>query len=152
MLGQFLSFSGRKSNWQFDFRPFIGYNLCFNHSNKSCEPILDIYIPRAFQWFKDFDNLIGFDPYNCFLKIRESIWTLTPKVGAHLGMWWFIPSLSYIPRSMRCDFWASFPLGVHPCLGREPKARVATTLLYTQETWYIWLIGFKATLTENLDL
>jgi hypothetical protein len=29
---------------------------------------------------------MGFDPYNRFLKIQESIETLTPKVGAHLGV------------------------------------------------------------------
>jgi hypothetical protein len=29
---------------------------------------------------------MGFDPYNCSLKIRESIKTPTPKVGAHLGV------------------------------------------------------------------
>jgi hypothetical protein len=33
-----------------------------------------------------------FDPYNRPLKIQESIGTLTPKVGAHLGVWGFIPS------------------------------------------------------------
>jgi hypothetical protein len=27
---------------------------------------------------------MGFDPYNCFLNIRESIKILTPKMGAHL--------------------------------------------------------------------
>jgi hypothetical protein len=35
---------------------------------------------------------MGFDPYNCSLKIQESIGTPSPKVGAHLGMWRFIPS------------------------------------------------------------
>jgi hypothetical protein len=29
---------------------------------------------------------MGFDPYNCSLKIQESIGTPTPKMGAHLGM------------------------------------------------------------------
>jgi hypothetical protein len=28
---------------------------------------------------------MSFDPYNCPLKIRESIGIPTPKVGAHLG-------------------------------------------------------------------
>jgi hypothetical protein len=35
---------------------------------------------------------MGFDPCNCSLKIRESIEIPTPKVGAHLGVWRFIPS------------------------------------------------------------
>jgi len=29
---------------------------------------------------------MGFDACNCFLKIWKSIESLTPKVGAHLGM------------------------------------------------------------------
>jgi len=33
-----------------------------------------------------------FDLCNCPLKIQESIGTPTPKVGAHLGVWGFIPS------------------------------------------------------------
>jgi hypothetical protein len=37
---------------------------------------------------------MGFDPYNHFLKIQESIGTLIPKVKVHLGMWRFIPSHS----------------------------------------------------------
>jgi hypothetical protein len=35
---------------------------------------------------------MGFNPYNYSLKIWESIMTPTPKVGAHLGVWGFIPS------------------------------------------------------------
>ncbi len=70
--------------------PCFDQNLCLKCPNGSCEPILDIYIPRAFQWY----NPMGFDPYNRFLKIRESIEILTPKVGAHLGVWGFIPSHS----------------------------------------------------------
>jgi hypothetical protein len=30
--------------------PFFGHNLC---SNGSCEPILDIYVVRNFQWYKE---------------------------------------------------------------------------------------------------
>jgi len=37
---------------------------------------------------------MGFDPCNFFLKIWESIDTLTPKMGAQLGVWGFIPSHS----------------------------------------------------------
>jgi hypothetical protein len=68
-----------------------------------------------------------FDPYNRSLKIQESIKTLTPKMGAHLGMQRFI-KFSYIPRSMRCDSWASLLACIlaSPCLGCEPKVRVVT--------------------------
>jgi hypothetical protein len=32
--------------------PSFGQNLCFEDPNGSCEPILDIYVPRAFPWYK----------------------------------------------------------------------------------------------------
>jgi hypothetical protein len=34
--------------------PFFGRNLCFRYSNGLCEPILDIYVSRTFQWYKEF--------------------------------------------------------------------------------------------------
>jgi len=71
---------------------FFGHNLCFKYPNGSCKFILDIYILRAFQWYKQLFNPMGFDACNHFLKIRESIKTSTPKMGAHLGAWRFIPS------------------------------------------------------------
>jgi hypothetical protein len=74
--------------------PSFGHNLCFKCSNESCEPILDIYVSRTFQWYKELFNPMGFDPCNCFLKIRNSVETPTPKVGGHLGVWKFIPSHS----------------------------------------------------------
>jgi len=46
---------------------------------------------------------MGFDSYNRSLNIQKFIGTPTPKVGAHLGMWGFIPSLSHTPKSMKCD-------------------------------------------------
>jgi hypothetical protein len=58
------------------------------------EVILNIYVPRAFQWYKELFNLMSFDPYDCPLKVRESIGTPTPKVKDHLGVWGFIPSHS----------------------------------------------------------
>jgi hypothetical protein len=72
--------------------PSFGHNLCFKCPNGPCEPILDIYVPRAFQWYKELFNLMIFDPCNRPLKIWKSIETPTPKVGAHLGMWGLIPS------------------------------------------------------------
>jgi hypothetical protein len=89
--------------------PSFDHNLCF-YSNGSCKPILDIYVPRAFQWYKKLLNLMGFDPCNCSLKIQESINTLTPKVGVHLRVWKFnSPTFPYSqpPGSMKCDSRAS---------------------------------------------
>jgi len=107
----------------------FGHNLCFKYPNVSCKRILNIYVPRYFQWYKEFFNPMGFDPYNCSLKIRESIRTPTLKVGAHLGVWRFIPSCSpTFPRT-----WNGTPelhswphTFASPCLGHEPKARVGT--------------------------
>jgi hypothetical protein len=70
----------------------FGCNLCFKYTNGSCEPILDIFVLRTFQWYKELFNLMTFDPYNRLLKIWESIGTPTLKVGTHLGVCGFIPS------------------------------------------------------------
>jgi len=74
--------------------PSFGHNLCFKCPNGSCKLILNIYVPRAFQWYNEFLNPISFDPCNCFLKIWKSTRTPTPKMGAHLGVWRFNPSHS----------------------------------------------------------
>jgi hypothetical protein len=52
--------------------PSFGYNLCSRCPNGSCEPILNIYVPRDFQWYKEILNPMGFDPCNCSLKIQDS--------------------------------------------------------------------------------
>ncbi len=77
--------------------PSFGHNLCFYHPNESCEPILSVYVPRNFQWDKELLNPMGFFPYNCSMKIRESIGTPTPKVGVHLGVWRFKYLLTFMP-------------------------------------------------------
>jgi len=40
----------------------FGHNLCFKYSNGTCEPISDIYVPIAFQWYKELFNPMSFDP------------------------------------------------------------------------------------------
>jgi len=47
--------------------PSFGYNLCFKHSNGSCEPILNSKISRFFQWYKELCN-----PMDLTLKIPFS--------------------------------------------------------------------------------
>jgi hypothetical protein len=54
---------------------------------------------------------MSFDPCNCPLKIQEFIRTPTPKMGAHLEVCGFIPSLSHTPGSMKCD--SHFIIGPH---------------------------------------
>jgi len=135
--------------------PSFGHNLCFRCPNEQCEPILDIYVIRAFQWYKERHKPLNFDPWNWSLKFWESTGTPSPKVGVALGVWGFIPSysltLSYTPGSMWCDSRASsWPAPLWPlcfdsrasfwpatlqlfCLGREPKARVATCSLHKRK-------------------
>ncbi len=103
---QFLTFIGREPNCQFDSRPTFGHNLCLKCPNGSCDPILNNYVPRSFQWYKELFNPISIDPYNCSLKIWESIGSPTPKMGAHLGVWGFVPS-HYLT-------FPGFPFGPHP--------------------------------------
>jgi hypothetical protein len=91
--------------------PSFGHNLWFRCLNEQYEPILYIYVPRSFQWYKQPHKPLSFDPWNRTLKFQDSTRTPSPKVGVALGVWMFIPShsltLSYIPRSMWCDSWAS---------------------------------------------
>jgi len=103
---KFLTFSDQKSNWLTP-NHFFGHNLCFKYSNGTCEPILDIYVSRNFQWYKELFNPMSFDPCNRPLKIWESIGMPIPKVGTHLGVCGFIPShfLTF----------PSFILGPHLC-------------------------------------
>ncbi len=109
--------------------PSFGHNLCFRCPNEQCEPILDIYSSRAFHWYKERHKPLRFDPSNRSLKFRKSTGTPSPKVRVALGVWGFTPShfptLPGVP-----DVTPGLPFGPHPCnpfcLGREPKARVAT--------------------------
>jgi len=73
---------------------FLGHNLCFRCPNGWCEPILDIYVSIAFQWYKKNFKPMNFNPCNCSLKIWESFGILTPQVGIALGVWGFILSHS----------------------------------------------------------
>jgi hypothetical protein len=49
--------------------PSFGQKLCFKYPSGSCEPIIDIYIPKAFQQYKELLNPMSFDLCNCPLKI-----------------------------------------------------------------------------------
>jgi len=92
--------------------PFFGHNLCFKYPNGSCKPILGMYVPKTFQWYKELFNPLNFDLCNHSLKIRESNGTPTPKVGAHLGVWGFIPHT--LLHSWEHEMWlSSFILGPH---------------------------------------
>jgi hypothetical protein len=109
----------------------FGHNLCLKYPNGSCKPILDIYIPRTFQWYKELFNSIIFDPWNCRLKMWEhgdsnsQNWSSLRSVGVHFF------TLSYTPRNMKCDLRASLLACTFasPCLGRKPKVKVVIGII-----------------------
>jgi hypothetical protein len=105
--------------------PSFGYNLCFRCPNEQCEPILDIYVSRAFHWYKERHKPLRFDPSNQSLKFRKSTWTPSPKAGVALGVWGFSPShfptLPGVP-----DVTPGLPFCPHPC---NPFALVASPKL-----------------------
>jgi hypothetical protein len=95
----------------------------FKYSNETCEPILNIYILRVFQWYKLILNSMSFNPCNHYLKIWESIKTSIPKVRVHLGMWGVHSfTLFYTPENT--GSFLGFTLGPHLYFGHEPKVRV----------------------------
>ncbi len=113
----------------------FGHNLCFRCSNGSCESILDIYVWITFQWYKEVLKPLSFGLWNRALKIRESTRTPNSQSGSSLeSVRVYYLTFSYTPRSMRHDSRASFLARnlATPCLGREPKARVATDQLMWQ--------------------
>jgi len=99
----------------------FGHNLCFKGPNGSCEPILNIYVLIYFQWYKGLFNPLGFDPCNCFLKMWESIGPLNSQNGSSLE--------SVRVHSSLMGFFLAHNLASF-CLGREPKARVVTPLIF----------------------
>jgi len=128
-LGNFWLFVVESQIANLTSKPSFGHNLSFKCANRSCELTLNIYVPRAFQWYKELLNPLNFYPWNFSLKIQKPIKTPIPKVEAPLGVWWFIPS--HFPTFLgtyECDSRAFFLACnlASPCFGYEPKARVAT--------------------------
>jgi hypothetical protein len=107
----------------------FGHNLCFRCPNEQFESILDIYTSIAFQWYKFFFQAMGFDLWNCALKIWESFWDSNSQHGSSLGsvrvhaltLFALLGTCEMTPRSPFC-----LTTLQPPCLGREPKAKVVT--------------------------
>jgi len=81
----------------------FGHNLCFRCPNGQWKPILDIYVPRSFHWYKKIFKPLSFDPCNCPLKIWDSTGTPTPKVELPWGVKVHSVTPSHTPESMLCD-------------------------------------------------
>jgi hypothetical protein len=60
--------------------PSFGHNLCFRCSNEPSKLILDIYAPRAFQWYKE-----RHEPLSLTLAI--ALWSFGSPPGLHLPKW-----------------------------------------------------------------
>jgi hypothetical protein len=107
--------------------PFFGHNLCFKCSNGWCEPILDIYVSIAFQWYEELFDSLGFDPYNHSLNVWEFTRTLTPNMRVHLGVWGFFPSHSFALLGHK-NATLRLSLGPYPCkpftLVMSPRLRL----------------------------
>jgi hypothetical protein len=116
---------------QFDnltFDPSSSHNLCYKCPNASWKPILNIYVPRNFQWYKECFNIMGFVFYDRSLKIWESN---SQSEGSFGNVRVHSFTLSYTPGSMRCDSQISLLAHtlVSPCLRHEPKVRVVTIIM-----------------------
>ncbi len=105
--------------------PSFGHNLCFKSLNGSCELILDIYVPRPFQWYNKLFNPMNF-----------ALWRFGSPSGLQLPKW----ELNWecggsfphtFLHSREHEMW--FPSSllaytfVSPYFGHEPKTKVATT-------------------------
>jgi hypothetical protein len=105
--------------------PSFGHNLCFRCPNEQCEPILDIYVSRAFHWYKERNKPLRFDPSNRSLKFRESTGTPSSNLEVTLGVWRFTSSHSLtLPGVFNVT--PERPFGPHPC---NPFALVASPKL-----------------------
>jgi hypothetical protein len=108
--------------------PSFGHNLCFKNPNGSCKPILDIYVPRTFQWYKELINPMSFNPCNCLLKIQNFKFQSESSLESAKGS--FPHTLLH---SWEHEMWLpSSPLAptfASPCLGLEPKAKVTISFL-----------------------
>jgi len=111
---------------------FFGHILCFKCPNVSWNLILDIFVSIDFQWYKKLFNPLCFNPYNRSLKIWESTETPNSQSGGSFR--------SVRVHSSHFPSLPGFLLArnlTSPCLGREPKARVAIIFVeFFQELWF----------------
>ncbi len=100
----------------------FGHNLHFKCPNGSCKPI---YVSIAFQWYKELLNAMGFDLYNCSLKILGVHRDSNSQHGNSLGsVSVHSHTLPHSQASLLAHALTS------PCLGHEPKARVTISILH----------------------
>ncbi len=126
----------------------FGHNLCFRYPNGSCEPILNIDVPKYSEWYKKYLNIMSLVPWSRFLKVQKFVRTLTPKVRSSFGSVEVDSlTLSYTPRSMRCDSEASsWPAPL------QALALVASPRLRLRQYTFIKDRNLQLVLTKLSDL
>ncbi len=104
----FLTFSGWESNLTLDF--CFGHNLCFKYPNQTCELILDIYVSKKNQWYKEILNLMNFYTWNFSLKIWLQLLKWEPT-------WECVGSFLHTPLHFwEHEMWLlGFTLNLHLC-------------------------------------
>jgi hypothetical protein len=116
--------------------PSFGHNLCFKYLNMSCEPILDIYVPRAFNDIKNFSTQWILTPVIALWKFRSPSGLQLPKwelIGSSflhfptlLGAQNVTPNLHSQPAPLQ-----AFALVISPRL----RLRQLNMFMYYNLTW-----------------
>jgi hypothetical protein len=113
--------------------PSFAHNLCFGCPNEQCEPILDIYAPRAFQWYKELFQPWSFDPLKLPFEDSGVHWDSNSQSWILLGVWGFTPP-HFLALPGACGVTPGLPLGPQPC---NPFALVASPRLW------LWQLRWK---------
>ncbi len=132
--GRFVIFCDWESNANLTPGSSFGHNLCFKYSNGSCEPILYIYVPRYFQWYKEIIEIQWVWSLQSLFENLEVHQDSNSQSGSSLGsVEVHFLTLSYTPMSMKCDFRASLLARTFasPCLGHEPMVKIVTLYFCT---------------------
>jgi hypothetical protein len=118
--------------------PSFGHNLCFRCPNGRCETILDIYVLKAFHWYKELFSPLSFNPWNRPLKIWESTGIRTPKMELPWGVRVHSLTPSHTPGSMLCDSrLPSWPATLQTlALVASPKLGLRQYIWITIESWH----------------
>jgi hypothetical protein len=129
--------------------PSFGHNLCFKNPNGSCEPILDIYVLKYFQWYKKNSIQWVLTPIIAFWRFRNPLGLQFPK-------WEFIWECGgsfphTLLHSQEHEMWFSCSLlartFVSPYHGRKPKAKVVIILVFLSIRFNYNIFHFSNKLT-----
>jgi hypothetical protein len=116
------------------------HNLCFKCPNGQCEPILNIYVSIAFQWYRELFKMMGFDLCNCTWKIRESIWDFNSHNGSSVESV-KVHSLTLFALPRACDVTLGSP-SWHVTL--QPFALVTSPMLGLQHPMTLGTSNFAS--------